>query len=49
MEIDNNKFYQLPTGSSSPLPNRGNIHCWISNPLKVSICRTMLQIAIAET
>jgi hypothetical protein len=27
MEIDNNKFYQLPTGSSSPLPNRGNIHC----------------------
>jgi hypothetical protein len=44
MEIDNNKFYQLPTGSSSPLPNRGNINCWISTPFKVLICRMMSQL-----
>jgi hypothetical protein len=29
MEIDDNKFYQLQTGSPSPLPNPGNINCWI--------------------
>jgi hypothetical protein len=27
MEIDDNKFYQLQTGSPSPLPNPGNINC----------------------
>ncbi|WJX87353.1 hypothetical protein P8452_69557 [Trifolium repens] len=46
MEIDNNKFYQLPTGSSSPLPNRGKQGASYTKTLIIILVSVLVAVAL---